>query len=168
MTTLYATTMATPVAPLTLMVDGDDLVAAGFTADAAALQARLGPARRRADMRLSPELGPVTKALDAYFDGDLAALDGLGVVQDGTENQQRVWSALRDIPPGAPVSYTELARRVGNTRAVRAAGSACGRNHVAPIVPCHRVVRSDGTLGGYGYGLPVKRWLLDHEHHHAP
>jgi O-6-methylguanine DNA methyltransferase len=89
------------------------------------------------------------------------------VTQDGTEHQQRVWSALREVPAGAPVSYAELARRVGNARAVRAAGSACGRNHVAPIVPCHRVVRSDGTPGGYGWGLPVKRWLLDHELRHA-
>jgi len=70
---------------------------------------------------------------------------------------------MRQIPPGQTWSYAELAAKAGRPDASRAAGSACARNLVAPFVPCHRVVRSDGTLGGYYYGLPVKEWLLAHE-----
>ncbi len=81
----------------------------------------------------------------------------------GTPFQLDVWTALRAIPAGQTVSYAEIARRIGRPKAVRAVGSACGKNPVAPIVPCHRVLASDGSLGGYGYGLPVKRTLLDRE-----
>jgi methylated-DNA-[protein]-cysteine S-methyltransferase len=70
---------------------------------------------------------------------------------------------MRQIPPGETWSYAELAAKAGRPQAVRAAGQACARNLVAPFVPCHRVVRSGGSLGGYYYGLAVKRWLLDHE-----
>lgn len=103
------------------------------------------------------------RALEAYFAGELAALDSIAVDPGGTEFQARVWAALRRIPPGRTVSYTDLARAVGAPSAVRAAGSANGQNPVPVVIPCHRVVRSDGTLGGYGGGLDRKRWLLDHE-----
>lgn len=81
----------------------------------------------------------------------------------GTAFQQDVWNALRDIPPGTTVSYAEVARRVGRPKAVRAVGAACGANPVMPLVPCHRVLRSDGSLGGYGLGLDRKRTLLARE-----
>jgi methylated-DNA-[protein]-cysteine S-methyltransferase len=70
---------------------------------------------------------------------------------------------MREVPPGETITYTELAARAGSPTAVRAAGQACARNVIAPIVPCHRILRSDGTFGGYAYGLHVKRWLLAHE-----
>jgi methylated-DNA-[protein]-cysteine S-methyltransferase len=70
---------------------------------------------------------------------------------------------MREVPAGEVITYAELAARAGNSRAVRAAGSACAQNMVAPIVPCHRIVRTGGSLGGYYYGLPVKEWLLAHE-----
>jgi len=70
---------------------------------------------------------------------------------------------MREIPAGQTWSYRDVAAKAGKPDAVRAAGTACGRNRVAPFVPCHRVVRSDGSLGGYGFGLDVKRWLLGHE-----
>jgi methylated-DNA-[protein]-cysteine S-methyltransferase len=73
---------------------------------------------------------------------------------------------MRDIKPGAPVTYTEFAELSGRPAAIRAAAAACARNPVAFFVPCHRVLRLDGTLGGYRWGLPVKRWLLDHEAAH--
>jgi methylated-DNA-[protein]-cysteine S-methyltransferase len=73
------------------------------------------------------------------------------------------WKTLREVPAGEPVSYTELAARTGNPAATRAAAQACARNAAALFVPCHRVIRTDGTLGGFRWGLPVKRWLLDHE-----
>ncbi len=103
------------------------------------------------------------RALEAYFAGELEALDAIAVDPGGTEFQARIWAALRRIPPGRTASYTDLARAVGAPSAVRAAGSANGQNPVPVVIPCHRVVRSDGTLGGYGGGLDRKRWLLDHE-----
>jgi len=103
------------------------------------------------------------RALEAYFAGELAALEAIAVDPGGTGFQARIWAALRRIPAGRTVSYTDLARAVGAPSAVRAAGSANGQNPVPVVIPCHRVVRSDGTLGGYGGGLDRKRWLLDHE-----
>ncbi len=81
----------------------------------------------------------------------------------GTEFQRQVWDALREIPPGTTISYTELARRVGSPRAFRAVAHACGANPIAVLVPCHRVVRSDGALAGYRWGLDRKRRLLSLE-----
>jgi methylated-DNA-[protein]-cysteine S-methyltransferase len=82
---------------------------------------------------------------------------------DGTSFQHRVWHELCKIPFGGTISYIELARRVGNPRASRAVGGANGKNPIAVIVPCHRVIAADGGLGGYGGGLDRKRWLLEHE-----
>ena len=160
---LRAHTLDTPAGPLSLLAHGDAVVAGGFTADPGELRARLGPARRTLALRRVTDLGEVTRVVEAYLGGDLGAWDALLVDQDGTPGQHRVWAALRAVPAGKTITYTELARRAGTPAAVRAAGTACGRNLIAPIVPCHRALRSDGSLGGYHYGLPVKRWLLDHE-----
>ena len=103
-------------------------------------------------------------ALRAYFAGDLHAIDSVPVDLNGTPFQQRVWTALRGIPAGRPVSYGSLARTIGAPAAVRAVGAANGANPVAIVVPCHRVIGSNGTLTGYGGGLDRKRWLLQHEH----
>jgi AraC family transcriptional regulator of adaptative response/methylated-DNA-[protein]-cysteine methyltransferase len=81
----------------------------------------------------------------------------------GTAFQEAVWQALRDIPPGETRSYAEIAAAVGKPNAVRAAGSANGANNVAVLIPCHRVIRSDGSLGGYAYGLEIKQMLLERE-----
>jgi AraC family transcriptional regulator of adaptative response/methylated-DNA-[protein]-cysteine methyltransferase len=81
----------------------------------------------------------------------------------GTAFQQAVWQALRAIPPGETVSYATLAARVGRPSAVRATGSACGDNGLAVLIPCHRVLRTDGSLGGYAYGLERKKALLERE-----
>ncbi len=99
----------------------------------------------------------------AYFDGDVAALDALPVVTRGTEFQRAVWQQLREIPVGSTISYGELARRVGRPNASRAVGMANASNPVTLIVPCHRVVRTGGDIGGYAYGVDWKRWLLRHE-----
>jgi len=111
--------------------------------------------------------GEVADAVARYAAGEVGALDAIGVQQPGGPFVQSVWAAMRDIPAGSTVSYTELAQRAGHPTAVRAAASACARNMVAPFVPCHRVLRSDGSLGGYAYGLDVKRALLEHERAHA-
>lgn len=165
--TLDWSTVATPAGPLTLVVDDDVVVAAGFSDDASLLQQRLAHALAGAYLRHRPDLGPITRAVGAYLRGDLTALDALPARQHGGAFMQAAWAALREIPAGESVSYTQLATRAGRPAAVRAAASACARNLIAPIVPCHRVVRTDGLLGGYYWGLPVKRWLLEHEAAHA-
>lgn len=162
---MHTLTHATPAGTLTTIVDDDAVViAAGFTDDADALA-------RRAGLPAAPAPPSVRTAADravlAWLDGDHAALADLPLRQAGTDFQQQVWAALRDIPPGWTTSYTDLAAAVGRPGAVRAVGSACGRNLVAPYVPCHRAVRSDGSLGGYLYGLQAKEWLLRHESGHS-
>ena len=113
------------------------------------------------------EDGPVPSALGArlasYFAGDLTALDAITVEAPGTPFQTRVWTALRAIAPGATTSYSALAAAVGAPRAVRAVGSANARNLLPLVIPCHRVIRSDGSLCGYAGGLARKEWLLVHE-----
>ncbi len=109
---------------------------------------------------------PVAVALRAYAAGDVAALDRIEVRQPGTEFRQQVWAALRGVAPGNPISYTELASRIGRPKAVRAAASGCATNGVPLIVPCHRVTRSDGSLGGYLFGTQLKQRLLEHEAAH--
>jgi methylated-DNA-[protein]-cysteine S-methyltransferase len=98
----------------------------------------------------------------AYFTGELLDFD-LPLDAAGTEFQRRVWQALRGIPYGSTVSYRDIARQVGLPKASRAVGAANGRNAIAVIVPCHRVIGADGTLIGYGGGLDRKQWLLQHE-----
>jgi methylated-DNA-[protein]-cysteine S-methyltransferase len=106
----------------------------------------------------------IAAALRRYFDGDLDAIVDLPVRFDrGTPFQQEVWAALRTIPVGETISYAELARRVGRPTGFRAVGSANGANPVAVVVPCHRVIAADGSLGGYSGGLDNKAWLLAHE-----
>jgi methylated-DNA-[protein]-cysteine S-methyltransferase len=111
----------------------------------------------------TPDPAGALRALTCYAEGDVTALDAIAVDTGGTEFQCRVWRALREIPAGTTISYAELARRVGDARAMRAVGAANGRNPVAIVIPCHRVIASDGSLHGYGGGLDRKRALLDHE-----
>jgi methylated-DNA-[protein]-cysteine S-methyltransferase len=157
---ISASTMSTPAGPLTVFTDGGTVVAAGFTDDPDRLHRRMPHA---AGYTMVDDLGDVTKALLRWLEGDLNALDEVPVRQAGTPYQQAIWTALTEIPAGRTMSYGALAERAGAPTAARAAGSACGRNLLAPFVPCHRAVRGAGGLGGYEYGLPVKRWLLAHE-----
>jgi methylated-DNA-[protein]-cysteine S-methyltransferase len=113
------------------------------------------------DEGLSP--APVAQALDAYFSGDIAAIDRLAVVTGGTEFQRAVWAALRTVGAGDTASYGDIARRIGKPKAFRAVGLANNANPIAIVVPCHRIVGSDGSLTGYGGGIERKRWLLEHE-----
>jgi methylated-DNA-[protein]-cysteine S-methyltransferase len=108
----------------------------------------------------------VVEQLDAYFAGTLTDFE-LPITMRGTDFQRRVWAGLREIPYGETISYGELARHVGNPKASRAVGLANGRNPVAIIVPCHRVIGADGSLTGYGGGLDRKVWLLEHEAMHS-
>lgn len=103
------------------------------------------------------------KALQDYFDGDMKAIDGLRVAVMGTPFQRKAWTALRRVPAGTTRSYGEQAARIGHAGAARAVGRANGLNPVSIVVPCHRLVGSDGALVHYGGGLARKRWLIDHE-----
>ena len=106
------------------------------------------------------------EALEAYFSGDLRAIDEIPVAGAGTPFQRDVWAALRHIPAGATLSYSALAAKIGRPKAVRAVGLANGANPIAIFVPCHRVIGADSSLTGYGGGLERKRWLLNHEGAH--
>jgi methylated-DNA-[protein]-cysteine S-methyltransferase len=157
---LYSTTL-TPAGPLTIVVDGDGAVlASGFTADLSTLALFVDVA----SLRQRDDVGDASKAALSYLDGDLTAIDGVVVRQrGGGEFLTHAWDVLRAVPAGDPVTYREFAALAGRPPAIRAAAQACARNAAALFVPCHRVLRTDGTLGGFRWGLPVKRWLLDHE-----
>jgi methylated-DNA-[protein]-cysteine S-methyltransferase len=107
------------------------------------------------------------ETLARYFEGDVESIDAIKTAADGTDFQRAVWKALRTIPVGTTMSYGALARQIGQPAAVRAVGLANGANPIAIVVPCHRVIGSDGSLTGYGGGLEKKRWLLAHEARHA-
>lgn len=158
---LYSTTLDTPVGPVTVVEDDTAVLAAGFYPNASPLVERM-IGIDASDLRRGAN-GPGAKALRAYFSGEVDVFDGVAVQQPGSPFRQRVWTQMRKIRAGETMSYSDLARKAGSDRAVRAAATCCAINLIAPIVPCHRVVRNDGTLGGYGYGLPVKQWLLEHE-----
>jgi methylated-DNA-[protein]-cysteine S-methyltransferase len=110
-----------------------------------------------------PAPKPLLRALTAYFDGKIEALDDIACEMAGTPFQRSVWKSLRKIPAGKTTSYGALARRIGKPAAMRAVGAANGANPIAIVVPCHRVIGTDGSLTGYGGGLDRKRWLLKHE-----
>ena len=111
---------------------------------------------------------PARLALEAYFEGELTAIEAICTQTRGTDFQRGVWAALREIPVGNTVSYGQLAKRIGRPAAVRAVGAANGANPIPVIVPCHRVIGADASLTGFGGGLERKRWLLAHERTHAP
>ncbi|SCF13767.1 methylated-DNA--[protein]-cysteine S-methyltransferase [Micromonospora mirobrigensis] len=169
MTTLDSTVIDTPAGPLSVLTDPDGAVrAAGFTADPATLLPLMHPSLR-GDLHPRTDLGPVGRAVASYLDGELTAIDTVPVRQHtGGPFMGHAWAVLREVPPGGPVTYTGFAARAGRPLAVRAAAAACARNAVALFVPCHRVLRTDGTLGGYRWGLPVKSWLLAHEQGRVP
>lgn len=164
--------LPTPAGPLAVVVDPDAsgdrgptpygaVVASGF-GDVDDTLSRLTAVQRARGVEPG-DVDGVATAVAAWAAGDLSALDTVSVAQPGGPFLQSAWAALREVDAGRTDTYAGLAARAGNPRAVRAAGSACARNLVAPFVPCHRIVRSDGSLGGYFYGLDVKRALLAHE-----
>ena len=159
--TSYMSTVDTQIGPFTIVVDEDgSVLASGWTADVADLLPQVHP-RLRAQPTPRPDLGAATRAAIAYHRGELGAPDAVAVRQESDgEFQPAAWKTLREVQAGEQITYTELAARTGNPAAVRAAAQACARNAAALFVPCHRVVRTDGTLGGFRWGLPVKSELL--------
>jgi methylated-DNA-[protein]-cysteine S-methyltransferase len=165
-------TLPTPPGPFTVVVgtdaEGRDVIlASGWTADLSQLlsvvHASLRPVGSERVARL-----PVLDVVEAFFDGEVTAIDEVVVSQRSGPFLQEAWEILRTVPAGQPDSYASFAARCGRPAAVRAAANACARNAAALFVPCHRVLGSGGGLGGFRWGTPVKRWLLDHEADHAP
>jgi methylated-DNA-[protein]-cysteine S-methyltransferase len=156
----------TPLGELFVVADSDGNLRLTMWADS---EPRLRPALELQYGKNGFTLGPgrnpsgQTAAIQHYFAGELTAIDSLPVQTAGTPFQREVWHALREIPCGTTVSYAALARRIGRPNAVRAVGLANGSNPVGIVVPCHRVIGSDGSLTGYGGGIERKRWLLRHE-----
>jgi methylated-DNA-[protein]-cysteine S-methyltransferase len=163
MTTIETATVNSPIGELALFARGDALCSLVFADHADEMRAIL--TARFGEVRWLPARDPAGAAsrLRRYFDGELGALDGIAVDTGGTPFQQRVWAALRAIPVGQTISYGDLARAIGHPSAVRAVGAANKRNPVSLVIPCHRVVASDGRLHGYAGGLGRKDWLLRHE-----
>jgi methylated-DNA-[protein]-cysteine S-methyltransferase len=162
--TLLRTTLDTPIGPIFFIERDDVVVAAGFTGErehAATLERHV--TRRFGAPIVDGTHGPAIEKFKAYLAGDLRALDTIAVDAEGTAFQKRVWQALRTIPAGSTASYSDIARAVGSPAAVRAVGAANARNPISIIVPCHRVIRSDGSLCGYAGGIHRKEWLLQHE-----
>jgi methylated-DNA-[protein]-cysteine S-methyltransferase len=156
----------TPVGPFgTVLAPDGAVLASGWTERLDELLAVIHPSLRPADVRRVGDDGPIADAVRRYHAGELAAVESIPVRQRSGEFLEHAWAVLRAVPAGAPISYTEYAAKAGRPDAVRAAAAACARNATALFVPCHRVLRGDGSLGGFRWGLPVKRWLLDHERH---
>ena len=114
----------------------------------------------------SPIIKMCIKELNEYFSGERTSFS-FPVTHSGTDFQQTVWKELTNIPFGRTISYLELSKRIGNTKAIRAVGTANGNNCINIVVPCHRVIGSNGDLIGYGGDLWRKKWLLDHENKFA-
>lgn len=163
-TPIHLRAVDTPVGSLTLGATADAVVLADFS-DRAMMPAQLAAVRRRigpTTFGSAPMLDELERQLRAYLAGDRRTFD-LPVDLPGSPFQESVWAELRRIPYGETITYRELAARVGVPAASRAVGRANGSNRLAIVVPCHRVVAAGGGLGGYGGGLPAKRWLLDLE-----
>ena len=150
------TTVDSPIGKL--MLTADDVGLTGLYTN----RSRDWPKTTAGWRRDDAPFATVHAQLDAYFAGSLIDFD-LDLAPQGTPFQMRVWRALCDIPLGETTSYGALARRLGNPNASRAVGLANGQNPISIIVPCHRVIGADGSLTGYGGGLPRKRFLLQHE-----
>jgi len=149
--------------PFTIVTDAAGaVVASGWTSDTDDLLGELHPSLLE-DICDSEVPEAVIAAVTAYDGGDIDAPGRVAVRQVGPPFLEQVWKALRDVGPGETVTYAELAAMAGRPAAVRAAASGCARNSCALFVPCHRVLRRGGGIGGFGWGLEVKRRLLAHE-----
>jgi methylated-DNA-[protein]-cysteine S-methyltransferase len=159
--TTISSTLDSPIGPLNLTAVDGTLTGLSMAGQ------RHERAHSPGTVRDDEWFGEIHDQLDRYFEGDLIDFD-IPMDLQGTDFQRRVWASLCEIPYGDTISYKELAQWVGNPTAFRAVGLANGRNPIALIVPCHRVIAANGQLGGYGGGLDRKTWLLEHEAAHRP
>ena len=157
---LVRTTVKTPWRPVGIVADEDGVVVASWFGEPRASDAAhidLDSARK------VRHIDGASDAIIAWADGDIDAILDVPVDQPGGPFQQKAWKAMRKVRGGTTVTYADLARMAGNPKAVRAAGTACALNHVAPFVPCHRIIHTDGTISAYGFGPDLKVLLLEHE-----
>lgn len=165
--TLAIAELDTPIGALTMALAGSRICALAFTDRWAPRARRLARRVDPATWTAAPRGTPAVHQVRSYFAGDATALDTVDVDLDGTPFQQAVWAAVRRVRAGETASYAAIARAVGAPAAVRAVGAANGANPVCLVVPCHRIIGTDGRLTGYGGGLDRKRWLLAHEATHT-
>ena len=156
-------TVDSPIGKLTVAARGSKVCLVHFGPESEKVRAALSSWYPDHAIEPAADPGGVVAVLGRYFAGDMTSLDEVEVELHGTDFQQRVWLALRSVAAGTTSSYAELARKVEAPAAVRAVGAANGANPVAVVLPCHRIIGSNGTLTGYGGGLDRKRWLLNHE-----
>ncbi len=164
MTDFFIETFATPIGTALTVTDEEAQLRALDWEDYAPRMHRL-LRLQYGSVRLEPkrEASSTRRVVEAYFAGDLTAIDSLPVKTGGTPFQRSVWAALRAIPTGKTTTYGRIAAGISRPKAVRAVGMANGANPISIVVPCHRVIGADATLTGYGGGLKRKRWLLQHE-----
>ncbi len=160
--TLISTSTKTPIGTLYLIADEHVLLGANFSGYDALLESLDCDIADRSLDRVK-RIPVISDLLSDYFDGDIEAINAISVRQPGPSFSQAAWKAMRKVKAGKTLSYSELANRAGSPAAVRAAGSACAKNAIVIVVPCHRIVKTGGALGNYAYGLDVKEWLLRHE-----
>lgn len=162
MSELLTTTMASPIGKLYLLTRGETVLGLNLSGFQDLLSS-LSPRELEEKIHKSSAIKGITEKLENYFDGDLKAINSIKVKQPGGEFSQAAWSSMRKIKIGTMESYADLAYRAGSPAAVRAAGSACAKNKIAVIIPCHRIIKSGGAIGAYGWGVEKKVWLLKHE-----
>ncbi len=161
MALLIAST-STPVGTLNLIADGELLLGANLSS-IRALKDGLDSIYRGGEIKVVKKIPVISDLIADYFDGDLSAINGVKVSQPGGSFSQAAWKAMRRVRAGRVLSYADLAKNAGSPKAVRAAGSACAKNAIVLVVPCHRIVKTGGALGNYAYGINKKEWLLRHE-----
>jgi methylated-DNA-[protein]-cysteine S-methyltransferase len=160
--TLLLSTLSTPIGNLNLIADEHVLLAANLS-NIKALKESLSQKDSERDIKSISRIPIISDLIGDYFDGDIAALNAISVRQPGAPFSQAAWKVMKKVKAGNVISYGELAERAGSPNAVRAAGSACAKNAIVLVVPCHRIVKTGGALGNYAYGLDKKEWLLRHE-----
>jgi len=160
--TLSLETFPTPLGPFSIATDAQGAVHASAFGGEAALRKRLPTAIAATAFQTLARRTEARKQVEDYFSGKRRSFD-LALAAQGTDFQQRVWAALRQIPFGTTTSYGALAAQLGSPKAARAVGSANGANPICLIVPCHRVIAASGDLGGFAFGLEIKQALIAHE-----
>lgn len=162
MSELVSTTMSSPIGKLYILSRGATVLGLNLSGFQDLLSS-LSNKELEEKIRKASKISGITEKLEDYFDGDLKAINSIKVKQPGGEFSQAAWSSMRKIRAGTMESYADLAYRAGSPAAVRAAGSACAKNKVALVIPCHRIIKSGGAIGAYGWGVEKKVWLLEHE-----
>ena len=160
--TLLITTSKTPLGNLNLIADEHVLLGANLS-NISALKSGLDLSDQSREIKVVKSIPIISDLITDYFDGDISAINGISVRQPGATFSQAAWKAMRKVKAGVVITYADLADRAGSTAAVRAAGTACAKNAIMLVVPCHRIVKSGGALGNYAYGVNKKEWLLSHE-----